>query len=156
MIDTIASLLPALALVSHIAFVALFVLFIFRESWGRKTVLFIGKHSLVLGFLVSLTAVAGSLFYSEIMGFEACILCWWQRVLIYPTVFIFAVALWRKERLAYYYVVLPVVLAGIIAVYQSYVYLGGSSFLPGTSQEGVFSNILMMVFGTGAFCASTG
>src|SRR3989344_3289261 len=97
MVDTIASLLPALALVSHVVFVALFVLFIFRESWGKKTVLFIGKHSLVLGFLVSLTAVAGSLFYSEIMGFEACILCWWQRIFIYPTVFIFAVALWRQD-----------------------------------------------------------
>jgi len=126
MIDTIASLLPALALVSHIAFVALFVSFVFRESWGRKMVLFIGKHSLVLGFLVSLSAVAGSLFYSEIMGFEACILCWWQRILLYPTVFIFAVALWRKELSAYYYIIPPVVLASIIAVYQSDVALAGA------------------------------
>ncbi|MDP3874958.1 MAG: disulfide bond formation protein B [bacterium] len=147
MTDTIASLLPVLALVSHIVFVALFVSFVFRKSWGKKTVLFMGQHSLVLGFLVSLAAVAGSLFYSEIMGFEPCVLCWWQRVLLYPTIFIFAVALWRRERSAYYYVVPPVVLASIIAVYQSYVFLGGSSFLTCTNAEGACSKIYVVAFG---------
>ncbi len=108
---------------------------------------FMGEHSLILGLLVSLSAIIGSLFYSEIMGFEACSLCWWQRVFLYPTVFIFATAAWYKERLFYRYVVPPIILASIIAIYQSYVYLGGSSLLTCTSAEGACAKIYVMAFG---------
>ena len=147
MLDTLVFLLPVSALVSHIVFVLLLVIFIFHKSWGKKISLFVGEHSLTLGFVISIAAIMGSLFYSEIMGFEACILCWWQRVFLYPTFFIFAVALWRKELSAYYYVVPPVILASIIAVYQSYVYLGGSSLLTCTNAEGACSKIYVMAFG---------
>ncbi|MDP3763163.1 MAG: disulfide bond formation protein B [bacterium] len=147
MIKNIAFLLPVLALVSHAVFVVLLAVLIFRKSWGKKVTLFIGEHSLILGFAVSLAAIAGSLFYSEIIGFEACVLCWWQRVFLYPTVFIFAVALWRKERSAYYYIVPLVVLAGIIATYQSYVYMGGISLLACTDAEGGCSKIFVREFG---------
>jgi len=147
MIDNIASLLPVIALVSHAVFIVLLAALISRQSWGNKITLFLGKHSLILGFAVSFAALAGSLFYSEIVGFEACVLCWWQRVFLYPTVFIFLVALWRKERSAYYYVVPLVVLAALIAAYQSYVYVGGSSLLTCTNVEGSCSKIYVMAFG---------
>ena len=147
MSDNIVSLLPVLVLVSHVVFVVLLAFFVFRKSLGKRVVLFVGKHSLILGLLVSLIAVAGSLFYSEIIGFEACTLCWWQRVFLYPTVLIFAMALWRKEQSAYYYIVPLVILASIIAVYQSYVYLGGSSLLTCTNVEGACFKIYVMAFG---------
>lgn len=145
--SALSSLLPVLALVSHIVFVFLVACCIFYKSWGQTVVRFLGKHSLRLGLFASCIAVAGSLFYSEIMGFEACILCWWQRVLLYPSVFIFAMALWRRERSAYYYVIPLAVLAGIIGIYQSYVYLGGSSLLTCTSAEGACLKIYVMAFG---------
>jgi len=146
MSNFILSLLPILALISHAVFVILFVAIIFRSSWGKNLTLFLGRHSLVLGFMVSLAAIAGSLFYSEIMGYEACVLCWWQRVFLYPTVIIFAVALWRKDRSAFSYVVPLIILGSIIATYQAQIDFSGASLLTCTDVEGVCSKIFVREF----------
>lgn len=45
----------------------------------------------------SLVATVGSLFFSEVLGYEPCELCWYQRILMYPLVIIYGVALWKKK-----------------------------------------------------------
>ncbi|MEK9171893.1 MAG: disulfide bond formation protein B [Patescibacteria group bacterium] len=147
MVENIAFLLPYLALVSHIAFVILLLSLIFRNSWGKEIAHRLGRHAVSLAFMVALAAIIGSLFYSEIVGFEPCVLCWWQRVFLYPTVFIFAAALWRKDRSVFSYVLPLIVLGGIIAVYQAQVDFGGSSLLACTDGEGACSKIYVMAFG---------
>ncbi len=147
MIEAIRITLPYLALFSHFLFVVLFATVVFRHSFGRSTVSLIGKRALVLGFLISLAALAGSLFYSEIVGYEACVLCWWQRVFLYPQLVLFAIALWKNERSVFAYSVVLSVFAGVIAAYQSYVYMGGASLLPCTAAEGGCSKIYVKEFG---------
>src|SRR3990167_6311507 len=127
MVENINFLLPYLGLLSHVVLVALFLTFVFRYSWGAGLPILIGKHSTALACLVSLTAVIGSLFYSEIVGFEPCVLCWWQRVFLYPLVIIFGVAaIWKKPASAFLYAVPFASAAALFAAYQSYVYLGGA------------------------------
>lgn len=92
---------------------------------------FIDKHFLPITFLISLFAGLFSLVYSEIIHFPACSLCWFQRVFMYPLVFMFGVALWDKDRKVIRYA-LPLACAGfLISVYQNFVYyFGESSNLP--------------------------
>lgn len=45
----------------------------------------------------AIVATAGSLFYSEVMGYVPCELCWFQRILMYPLVFIYGVAAIKKD-----------------------------------------------------------
>src|SRR5690625_7099623 len=45
----------------------------------------------------SLVAVIGSLFFSEIMGYVPCEICWFQRILMYPLVIIYGTALVKKD-----------------------------------------------------------
>ncbi len=45
----------------------------------------------------SVVATLGSLFYSEIMKFVPCELCWYQRILMYPLVIIYGYALYKKD-----------------------------------------------------------
>lgn len=45
----------------------------------------------------SLIAVLGSLYYSEIVGYIPCELCWIQRIFMYPLVIIFGVALIKRS-----------------------------------------------------------
>lgn len=147
MSNNIASLVPYAVVISHAVLVLLFLALIFKESWGRGIVRFVGRHAVVLAFIVSLSAVAGSLFYSEIMGFEPCVLCWWQRLFIYPPAIIFLVALWHKTRSVFLYAVPLAICAGIVALYHSYVYMGGTSLLPCTALGGACSKIYVMAFG---------
>ncbi len=54
-----------------------------------------GGVALPLAFSLSLLTAALTLYYSDVLGFEPCPLCWWQRVFLYPQVIIFALALWK-------------------------------------------------------------
>jgi len=83
---------------------------------------FIDKHYLKLGFLISLSASLFSLVYSEVVGFLPCYLCWYQRIFMMPLPFIFAVAIWTKDRHIVKYV-LPLLIVGFtISVYQNFIY----------------------------------
>ncbi len=69
---------------------------------------------------MALAATLGSLYYSEVAGFIPCTLCWYQRILMYPLVFIITVGLiLRDEYLPRY--VLPLSTLGITV--SSYHYL---------------------------------
>ena len=101
--------------------VAILLVFFFGPK--KNTFLnFIDKYFLAIGFLISLFATMFSLVYSEIVGFLPCVLCWWQRVFLFPQVFIFGVALFQKEKRAMQYS-FPLILVGsVIALYQTVIY----------------------------------
>ncbi|MEN1970246.1 disulfide oxidoreductase [Lentibacillus sp. N15] len=42
-------------------------------------------------------ALAGSLFYSEVMGYTPCELCWFERILMYPLVVIYGAAAIKRN-----------------------------------------------------------
>ncbi len=45
----------------------------------------------------ALLATVGSLFYSEVMGYIPCELCWYQRILMYPLILIYGIAIFKKD-----------------------------------------------------------
>ena len=84
------------------------------------------KQTIVLQtiFAVSLAGMLGSLYFSEVMNFAPCMLCWYQRIALYPIVFISFIALVRKDIAARVYV-LPLAIAGfLIALYQNFLIWG--------------------------------
>jgi disulfide bond formation protein DsbB len=56
------------------------------------------RFSLQMSFVVSLGAALGSLFFSEVLHYPPCVLCWYQRVFMFPLVMIFGIALWTEDR----------------------------------------------------------
>ena len=78
----------------------------------------IGQVALPLAFLVALTCTVGSLYLSEVAKFPPCILCWYQRIVMYPQVIILGIAALRRDVLVKWYSV-PLVLIGLaIAIYH--------------------------------------
>lgn len=91
-----------------------------KHAWkGWK---WIGTHALWFGFVVSLVAMLGSLYYSDVLGYEPCKLCWYQRIFMYPQVFLFGLALWRREpfRIWAYSTFLSLI-GGAIALFHYYI-----------------------------------
>jgi disulfide bond formation protein DsbB len=67
-------------------------------------------------------AMFGSLFFSEIMKLPPCVLCWYQRIAMYPLVLILATSILRRDGLARIYG-LPLALSGlVIAIYHNLLY----------------------------------
>ncbi len=147
MIATIQTILPYTVVASHVLLVVLFAAVLGRKGWGKKAYAFLSQRVLLAGLLVSLGAVLGSLFYSDVVGFYPCLLCWWQRVFLYPQLVLFAIALWKKDRGVFIYSAAFALLAGVVALYHSYVYMGGTSVLPCTALGGACSKIYVMEFG---------
>ncbi len=67
-----------------------------------------GRH---LALLQATVATCGSLFMSEALGWPPCVLCWYQRILMYPLVFLILIGILRRDRGLHLYV-LPLSLSG--------------------------------------------
>jgi disulfide bond formation protein DsbB len=65
-----------------------------------------------VALLAAMIATAGSLFFSEVLGWIPCELCWYQRILMYPLTVILSIGILRGDRKMYLYA-LPLALAGI-------------------------------------------
>lgn len=90
----------------------------------------IGSKAILLAFLVSFGATLGSFFFSDYIGFAPCLLCWYQRIAIFPQVVLFAVALYKKDdRVIEYSLVLSIV-GSLIAAYHYYGQMFNVNALP--------------------------
>lgn len=82
---------------------------------------------LILAFVIALTATLGALFIGEVLGQMPCVLCWYQRIAMFPLALVLGIAAFRNEVNAVYYA-LPLSIAGAaIAAWHSGLYLG---FIP--------------------------
>ena len=80
------------------------------------------QNSLYVAWTTTLMATAGSLYFSNVLGFPPCVLCWYQRICLYPLVVIIGVGIWRKNPDLPLYV-LPLSLIGLlISAYHNLLY----------------------------------
>ena len=77
-----------------------------------------------LAWIIALVATVGSLFFSEVMDLPPCVLCWYQRIAMYPLVLIIGIGIiTRDSRMKIY--ALPVCLAGLaVSIYHNLLYYG--------------------------------
>lgn len=75
-----------------------------------------------LCFIIALVATGGSLYFSEVLKYPPCVLCWYQRICMYPLVAIYFVALWTEDKNYSKFVFPLLVIGGIIAIYHNLLY----------------------------------
>ena len=146
-------ILPYLTLISDIFIVLVvldFILFKFKiksEMWKGWNVF--GKNAMLLAFLVSLGAMLLSLYYSDYLGYEPCKLCWYQRIFIYPQVFMFALALWKRRSDVWKYSLILSIIGFAIAADQYLLQSTNVSVLPCpvTGYSASCSEIFILKFG---------
>jgi disulfide bond formation protein DsbB len=82
--------------------------------------LFVARYGLLLVLLAAWTAMLGSLFFSEVLRWVPCTLCWYQRIAMYPIAVLTAVGLVVRDRSLPIY---TITLAAIGLVLSSYHWL---------------------------------
>ncbi|MGP4039115.1 disulfide oxidoreductase [Gracilibacillus sp. D59] len=70
------------------------------------------QYYIYIAWVISIIATVGSLFFSEILHFTPCKLCWFSRILMYPLSIILGVAAYYNDNRVKIYV-LPLSLLGI-------------------------------------------
>jgi disulfide bond formation protein DsbB len=93
-----------LTLVANVAVVAGVVLWV-ASRWSKGATRFLeevrvelARFGVPLAFAVAGTAMAGSLYFSEVAHYVPCTLCWYQRIGMYSLAIILLVAVIRSDR----------------------------------------------------------
>jgi disulfide bond formation protein DsbB len=68
---------------------------------------------LLHAWIAAIIATLGSLYFSEVMHFIPCTLCWYQRIFMYPLAIILGIAVYRNDQGIYKYV-LPLSVIGML------------------------------------------
>lgn len=75
-------------------------------------------------WLLAAVAMAGSLFFSYVMGFAPCVLCWYQRIFLFPLVVLLPVGLFPYDRGVARYGLSLAVPGWLVAAYHNLIYFG--------------------------------
>ncbi|MDO9225305.1 MAG: disulfide bond formation protein B [Pseudomonadota bacterium] len=77
-----------------------------------------GWTLIFLAWLLATASTLGALFLGEIMGYTPCLLCWYQRICMFPLVLVLAAGLFPFDPKVIRYA-LPLALSGwLLAVYH--------------------------------------
>jgi disulfide bond formation protein DsbB len=74
--------------------------------------------ALWLAFAVAAVATGGSLYYSEVQNFTPCLLCWYQRIAMYPLALILGIAAFRGDHRIKVYAIPAAAIGAVISTYH--------------------------------------
>ena len=134
--DFISFTLGFLVLLSHLFVLLIIPYFLINKNQKNNFILgFLSRNGILLGFIISLTAMLGSLYYSDIVGYDPCKLCWYQRIFLYPQVFILGLALYKKDKNIIPYSLFLLVIGFFVSVYHNFIYFTKTSSIFCTAFE---------------------
>lgn len=82
----------------------------------------VAEHTWQLLFgawVLALAATLGALFIGEVLGQEPCVLCWYQRICMFPLAVILAVAALRADAAVWRYAMPLSVVGALLAAYHT-------------------------------------
>lgn len=95
-----------------------------EERISRSPTATSNEYLLYFAWSIALTATIGSLFFSEVMQLPPCLLCWYQRIAMYPLVLIIGIGIIRRDSRMRSYA-LPLCLIGLaVSIYHNLLYYG--------------------------------
>jgi disulfide bond formation protein DsbB len=116
--DPFTTLLAVATVLGNVLTLLILLAFLFARGVFVRIMRLLGTHGVVFATLLSAGASVGSLVYSEVVGFPACILCWIQRAFMYPQMFILGIAWWRPYASAVPFAFALSLIGGTVALYN--------------------------------------
>jgi len=83
-----------------------------------------GWYLLFACWLIAASGTLGSLFFSEVMQIPPCVLCWYQRIAMYPLLLIFSFALFPFDPRCTRYALPLAVVGWLLAFFHLLIYSG--------------------------------
>ena len=122
---------------------------LFNRPMRDAVMRLIRAYGVLAIFLLSATSIAGTLFLQYADLLSPCILCWWQRIFMYPIGIISLIALVRGRRLSDMsdYVIVLSALGFVVALYQHLLQILPSGLLAPCDASGDCAVRLIFEFG---------
>jgi disulfide bond formation protein DsbB len=95
------------------------------------------NNGIYLAWIIAAISMFGSLFFSEVLLYPPCALCWYQRIAMYPLVVLLAVGMFQPIKNTVVFS-LPIALVGwCIALFHNLLHYGIVSESASPCREGV-------------------
>ena len=88
------------------------------QSWAQNTLMAFSPFARPLATAVATTCMLGSLYFSEIVNYKPCRLCWFQRFMMYPLAIILIITLIRRTKSIWKFTVPLALIGGTISAYH--------------------------------------
>jgi disulfide bond formation protein DsbB len=83
---------------------------------------FIKEYNLYIVWVIAALSMIGSLYFQYVLQLPPCVLCWYQRIAMYPIALLLPIAIIRGDRSIARYL-LPLSIVGlVIAIYHNLLY----------------------------------
>mgnify|MGYP000700429958 FL=1 len=109
-------------LIGQVLVIAIVISLLFFKH--NKLISCVKKYGVLFASVVVLTSIVGSLCYSDILGYEPCKLCWYQRILMYPQIVILGLGMYIRDRNATLYALVLSILGMMASWYHYLMQLG--------------------------------
>lgn len=126
-VDIINKILAAGTIFLQVLVLMIALNLIFFRNNKNIILSFFKKYTFIFGFLAALGAFALSLFYSNVVGFPPCELCWVQRIFLYPQLILFSMELYKRDRSIIDFSIVFALLGSLVSIYHIYIENGGIS-----------------------------
>lgn len=146
-IPALVTFLSAAVIVVHIALVAgLLSYLLLNKNPLRYFSPSFEKNLIPVAFFVTLGMSALALFFEYAGGFEPCMLCWWQRIFMFPQVILLGIAWFRRDsNIVLYSLALSVI--GLLVGMYNYSLLFVPSLAPCVAAGVSCTKIYFLEFG---------
>ena len=89
-----------------------------RTTTARAPSLELGWTLVFASWLVAASSTLGALFFSEVMGLPPCVLCWYQRIFMFPLALLLPIGLFPYDPRIVRYGLAMSVAGGAIALFH--------------------------------------
>ncbi|MCF7865606.1 MAG: disulfide bond formation protein B [Candidatus Pacebacteria bacterium] len=83
---------------------------------------FIINNALYLALIQAIVAFLGSMFFSDVMLLKPCVLCWYQRIAMFPLFITLIIGIIRKNKDTWLFVITPAIIGWVISIYHVLLY----------------------------------
>ena len=113
-------ILGTLSLVAMVTAVALAIALALPRGreWFRGTLGGNERHVIGWAWIVAFIALSGSLYFSSVLKLPPCMLCWYQRIAMYPLVFVLGVGLFRDDPNVWRFALPLPIVGAVISAYH--------------------------------------
>lgn len=125
------SIFTTLTVIAQVLVVTLVIIYVrFRKNPSNEVFSFVAKNSILLAFIAASLSMIGSLIYSDVLGYEPCKFCWFQRIAMYPQVLLLGLALFKQDYKFAFYSIWLSTIGALLALNHYILQITGTSVLP--------------------------
>ncbi len=83
---------------------------------------FIGEYALYLALVQAIVATLGSMYFSDVMLLKPCLLCWYQRIAMFPLAIALITGILTKDKNTHLFVLWPALIGWTISTFHILLY----------------------------------